>query len=112
MKQSVVPILCVVFVAGAALAVAAQNPAATAQSHVAAAKAAAKEDYPGVNTMCSEPAPAAGQRATPPAPAAAAPAQRTSPPASQWYADGVKRFLTVVSECAEAQFTWLSSSAK
>jgi hypothetical protein len=94
MKQSVVPILWVVLVAGAALAVAAQNPAAKAQSHVAAAKAAAKEDYPGVNTT----------------------ALKTRKPADRHPFvignDGVKRFLTVVSECAEAQFTWLSSSAK
>jgi metallo-beta-lactamase class B len=92
MRQSFVPALCVVLVAAATLPVAAQSPSATAQTHVAAARAAAQQDYPGVNTMCTEPAAPAGQRATPPAPAAAAPAQRTSPPASQWYAEPAKVF--------------------
>jgi metallo-beta-lactamase class B len=62
----------------------AQTPTGTVESHVAAAKAAAKEDF-GVMNLCNEPQPAAGQRAN-------TPAQRTIPPASQWYAEPAKVF--------------------
>jgi len=68
----------------------AQAPAGAAAAHVAAAKAAARQDYAGVLNLCEQPA--SGQRAAPAAQQANAPAQRTIPPASQWYAEPAKIF--------------------
>src|SRR5436309_11677682 len=87
MKPYWIPLLCVALLAINANA---QTPAGTAQTHVAAAKAAAKEDFSGVINLCNEPQPATGQRAN--AQQANAPAQRTIPPASQWYAEPAKVF--------------------
>ncbi len=70
----------------------AQDAARTIQSHVAAAKAAAKDDYSGVINLCNEPQPAAGQRAASAAPRGNAPAQRTAPPRTQWFAEPAKVF--------------------
>ncbi len=87
MKPYWIPLLCVALLAINANA---QTPAGTAQTHVAAAKAAAKEDFSGVINLCNEPQPATGQRAN--AQQANAPAQRTIPPVSQWYAEPAKVF--------------------
>jgi metallo-beta-lactamase class B len=89
MKRYWIALLCVALLAINANA---QAPTGTVQTHVDAAKAAAKQDYSGVINLCNEPQPAAGQRATPPAQQANAPAQRTIPPASQWYAEPAKVF--------------------
>src|SRR5437867_6256985 len=69
----------------------AQAPAGTAEAHVAAAKAAARQDYSGLLNLCDQPQ-ATGQRAAPPAGQANAPAGRTNPPRSQWYAEPAKVF--------------------
>ncbi len=89
MKRCWVSLLCVVLLTISANA---QAPAGTADAHVAAAKAAARQDYSGVINLCNPPQPAAGQRATPPPQQTNSPAQRTIPPASQWYAEPAKVF--------------------
>ena len=89
MKCYWLPLLCA---ASMAINANAQKPAGTAETHVAAAKSAAGQDYSGVINLCNEPQPPTGQRAAPAGQQANAPATRTAPPASQWYAEPAKVF--------------------
>jgi metallo-beta-lactamase class B len=76
-------------VALAGAAASAQAPAGGVDTHVAAARAAAGQDFvPLFNRLCTAPAPA------PPAAtgAAAAPAPQGPPPRAQWYVEPVKVF--------------------
>lgn len=69
-----------------------QGPPATPEAHVASAKAAARADYPGVNTLCAAPKPGDPQQAAPGTVPARSPAERTIPPRSEWYAEPNKIF--------------------
>src|SRR5688500_3378956 len=66
--------------------------AQTAETHVAAAKAAARLDYTGALDLCDPRTPPAAQPARPANPPAAAPAPRNPPPRSEWYAEPAKVF--------------------
>src|SRR5689334_10018237 len=69
-----------------------QTTSGAIQTHVDAAKAAARTDYAGVINLCNQPQPTTGQRAAAAAPRGNAPAQRTAPPRDRWYAEPAKIF--------------------
>ena len=90
MMRNLAPLFCSVLLLAGWSATEAYGQAADAQTHVAAAEAAAYapgHDFTGSPfDLCAEPNPA------PAAPAAAAPVTRTIPPRSQWYTEPTKAF--------------------
>jgi metallo-beta-lactamase class B len=69
-----------------------QGQADPAQVHVAAAKAAARTDYPGVDALCAAQRPDDRPLPAPGSVAPRSPAGRTIPPQSGWYAEPAKVF--------------------
>ncbi len=98
MRRYLAPLFCSVLLLAGWSATDAIAQSGDAQTHVAAARAAAYEpgqDFSGSPfDLCAEPSPAA---AAAPVPETSAPAaQRTIPPRSQWYTDPVKAFDNLV----------------
>lgn len=93
MMRYLAPVSCSVLLLAGWSATNAHGQAANAQTHVAAAKAAAYEpgqDFTLIFGLCAEPT--SPPAAPPAAPAAAPAATRTIPPRSQWYTEPQKVF--------------------
>ena len=92
MKRDRTPLCCIVLLLFGWSAMEAYAQSTTAQTHVAAAKAAVYrpgQDFSYVfDSVCAEPKPSPSLAAQP----TTAPATRTSPPRSEWYAEPTKVF--------------------
>ena len=119
MKRHFAAFFCsVLFLAGCAVEANAQAPAASAQAHVAAAKAAAYkpgQDFTWVfDQNCKEPAPRAAQPrpAAQPAAAAAAPATPRIPARSEWFQEPSKVFDNLYYVGSQLQSMWVVKTSE